>query len=210
MPIFRTIKEHLFIAKMADNSLESEIFSFYIQQDHIFLAERAKAFAILAARAPFVELQEYLTTRAQQSKEASEGIFEKYAMGSPSASTMSPACKAYTEYMVNVAQNGSFLEGLAAQLPCSVMYQKLGEYIHSNFSEPNKFIGWINTYSNPERRKNVETFIGFIDKVAALDIYENISAAKKAFHTASKYEFEFWDDALNLRTAQGVACDELR
>jgi len=112
---------------------------------------------------------------------------------------MSPACKAYTEYMIDIAENGSFLEGLAAQLPCSLMYQKLGEYVHSNFSQPNNFEVWITTYSSPERRKSVETFVGFVDQIAALDTHENVSAAKKAFQRASQYEFEFWNDALKLR-----------
>lgn len=201
MPLFRRIQEHPFIAKMADNSLESEIFSFYVQQDHLFLAERTKAFAILARRAPSAELQEYLTIRAQQSQEASERIFEKYTVDLPSINIMSPACKAYTEYMIDVAEKGSFLEGLAAQLPCSLMYQKLGEYVHSNFSQPNSFVVWINTYSSPERRKVVETFVEFVDQIAALDTHENVSAAKKAFEKASQYEFEFWEDAFNLKLA---------
>jgi len=113
IPLFRRIQEHPFIEKMAANSLESEIFSFYVQQDHLFLAERAKAFAILATRGPSVELREYLMTRDQQSREASEGIFEKYTVDLPSINIMSPACKAYAEYMIDVAQKGSFLEGLA-------------------------------------------------------------------------------------------------
>ena len=199
MPLFRRIQEHPFIEKMADNSLESEIFSFYVQQDHLFLAERAKAFAILAARAPSVEVKDYLTLRAQQSWEASEGIFEKYAIDRPSVIVMSPACKDYTEYMVDIAQNGGFLEGLTAQLPCSIMYQKLGEHLRSNFLQPNKFVVWVNTYSSPERRKTVEVFVGLVDKVALSDTHENIDAAKRAFQKASQYEFEFWDGALNLR-----------
>ena len=83
------------------------------------------------------------------------------------------------------------------QIP--ILYQKLGEYIHSNFSQLNSFAVWINAYSSPERRKTVETFVGFVDQIAASDTHENVSAARRAFQKASQYEFEFWDDALNLR-----------
>lgn len=201
MPIFRTIKEHPFIAKIEDNSLGVDVFSFYVQQDHLFLAERAKAFDISATRATSVELQKYLTIRAQQSREASGNIFAKYSLAVPNKIDISPACKDYTEYMLNIAEKGSFLEGLTAQLPCSIMYQKLGEQIKNNRLQPtsNLFEVWVNTYSGSERRSNVETFIDFVDMIAMSDTHENIVAAKKAFERASQYEFKFWDDALNLR-----------
>ncbi len=199
MPLFKRIREHSLIHKISDNSLETSVFDFYIQQDSIFLAERAKAFAILASRAPSADLTEYLTNRAEESNDASQKIFQKYAIPLPSTIIMSPACRAYTQYMIDIAQNGSFLEGLAAQLPCSLMYQKLGEHVRQHATQPNKFEIWINSYSNPERRQKVETFIDIIDGLAEIESCETLDSMRRAFYTASKYEFDFWDDAFNLR-----------
>ena len=216
MPLFDRIKKHAFINRMMDDSLDREIFEFYLQQEQIFLEERAKAFFILASRAaPSSELAEYLTTRAQESMSASQTVFEKYGTTPPPAppssssavcgatsSSPSPACQKYTSFLIHIAEQGTLLEGLIAQLPCALMYQKLGEYIEGNEVIPNRHDIWIKTYSDPERKKRVETFIRHIEELAKTETQqEKRESMHKAFEQAAQYEFDFWDDAFNLRTA---------
>lgn len=200
-PLYKQIRQHMFLQELAAGSLPVEKFAFYIQQDYLFLLDRAEAFSLLAAKAPTQELRNYLTEQSNSSLQGAENIYKKYHLSPPAKENLqkSPACKSYTEEMLKIASERTFIEGLVFLLPCTLLYQKIGEALHPNGNCPPSYKLWIDTYSSVERRKKVEVSIGIVDQIASKSPYEELQDLHAVFHRASQLEYNFWDDAYHLR-----------
>lgn len=196
-PIYAQIKQHPFIRELATGSLSRDIFSFYIKQDHLFLIERAQAMSILSSRSANAEHATYLGELAKYTKKGADEIFEKYQFTKPFEKDLikSPACRAYTEYMLASASKGSFQEGFIALLPCTLLYQKIGEFCKASSPSNNDYKLWIENYSSSERRQGVIKFIGVSNELADQSSSEELTAIETVFLRASQFEYDFWDDA---------------
>ncbi len=192
--IYEEIKAHQFIKDLSNGVLSDHVFESYIQQDYLFLLDREKAFSILALRAPNLELKEYLQELAYKSKKAAEEIFNKYGFQKPDLEKLqkTSACTQYTEDMLTAASQLSFNEGLVFLLPCTLIYQKIGEFLKSNSHGFNRYQNWIDQYSSLDRRNRTEIFINIIEELAASSVNEK-EALKAVFKRAAEHEYDFWD-----------------
>jgi thiaminase (transcriptional activator TenA) len=199
-PLYQEIKNHPFIKELASGQLDESSFRIYIEQDYLFLLDRADCFAALAARAPTSELASYLLELSDGSKEGARKIFSKYNMPTPSQAELkkTAACQAYTEEMLRVAFEGSFNEGLVFLAPCALIYQEVGEYLKPLSFPNNPYQLWIDSYSSQERRRRIEKFITVIDSVTASASPEEIQALEAAFFKAAQFEYAFWDAAYEM------------
>lgn len=93
--------------------------------------------------------------------------FNKYNLQAPDFKELqkTAVCRLYTQAMITAASQLSFNEGLVFLLPCSIIYQKIGEYLHPSSPVSNRYKRWIEQYSSIERRTKIEKFINIIDQL---------------------------------------------
>ncbi len=200
--LYEKIQRLPFLNELAAGSLPDKRFAFYIMQDHLFLLDRAKAFEILASKAPTQELAEYLTKLSKLSQQGAEQIFKKYSLPVPPKETLqkSEACKHYTETMLETASKRTCNEGLVFLLPCTLLYQMIAETMQPGAQCPAPYRLWIETYSSPDRREKVETMVSIVDQAVARSSYDEIQNLKALFAEASKLEYNFWNDTSDLES----------
>ncbi|TPG48224.1 TenA family protein [Sphingomonas glacialis] len=200
-PLRRSILEQPFLAELADGSLPPASFRHYILQDSLYLAEYARVLAIAAARAPSADGRLEFSDGAKVAVQVEEILHQTFfkqfditpamvAMSEPS-----PACLGYTGYLASLAATRSYEELIAGILPCFWVYWEVGCAIKSIARSPNPYEAWINTYADPgfgEATRRVRTLV---DDAASLSTKPARAAMAKAFRTAARYEWMFWDSA---------------
>jgi thiaminase/transcriptional activator TenA len=62
----------------------------------------------------------------------------------------SPTNMLYTSYLMRVAYDRPYYEGVAAVLPCAWIYNEVGHYLRSKGSPHPQYARWIETYGSEE------------------------------------------------------------
>ena len=99
----------------------------------------------------------------------------------------------YTSYLLRIAYDRPFFEGIGAFLPCYWIYWSVGKELERLGSPNALFQRWIDTYSGEEFEAIVEQVLEVTNSVASglTDIQK--SSMLGHFVTTSKMEYLFWD-----------------
>jgi hydroxymethylpyrimidine kinase/phosphomethylpyrimidine kinase len=203
--LYKQIKQLPFLLKLADGTLPFNKFEFFINQDYLFILDRGQICAKLASLTSSDELKSVFMSIAETIRVGAEEIFIKYHVTKePSIlSNKSPVCTAYTEFLKQAADSNE-LAGLVALIPCSLIYQKIGEYLKSiqkSSVNPNPYYQiWIDTYSSQGRRERVEQLLSIVNRAVLICSRNEIIILKDIFKKASQFEYDFWDDAYQTPT----------
>lgn len=131
LPVYEKILAHPFVGALADGSLPEERFRFYIRQDALYLDGYARRLAHVAARLPRKEQAERFLHFALDGIEVERALHAQFLEGShPAPEEISPTCLLYTSVLDAQALAPVEVEA-AAVLPCFVVYQRVGEWIHA-------------------------------------------------------------------------------
>ncbi|MGC8761923.1 MAG: TenA family protein, partial [Bryobacteraceae bacterium] len=189
-----------FLRGLADGSLERRKFVFYMEQDLLYLREFSRLLLELAARAP----QEHAQTLGRHALEA---IAEEAALhreivgrhGAPGASLeMAPTNLAYINHLRASVWRGSFLEGMAAVLPCYWYYLEAGKRLAKKNPPVPEYQQWIRQYSGPDYEKSVKEALAIFNAVAAQAGAAERARARTIFERSARYEWMFWDMAWRM------------
>lgn len=201
-PIYRSALKHPFLEGLASGKLERGKFRFYLEQDLLYLREFSRLLLELAAKAPTGAQAQTLA------RHASEAIAEEAALhgdilglkgaalqeGAP-AFVMAPSNLAYVNHLRASVWRGSFLEGMAAVLPCYWYYLEAGKALAKKGSPVPEYDRWIRQYAGPEYAKSVAEAIAILNEAAAGAGPSERERAARAFETSARYEWMFWDMA---------------
>ena len=129
--VYAAVREHPFLAGLADGSLPRETFRRFVVQDAHYLRGYARALALRAARAPDDQHGD-VHQGAARAIAAEQGMHAGLAEGlgttaEAAAEPLAPTTPAYLSYLLATAYGGSFPEGLGAVLPCYWIYAAVGE-----------------------------------------------------------------------------------
>jgi thiaminase/transcriptional activator TenA len=199
-PVYAAILAQPFIRELTDGSLSRERFVFYMKQDALYLQDFSRALAIAGARAPAVtHLQAYLAF-ASGAINVERALHESYFRDFEAVLDVSrsPACFAYTQFLLATASNGSHAEALAALLPCFWIYRDVGKEIVRRSElglEHNPYRRWIETYSGEDFETSVERAIEITEAVAQEASTSERERMQSAFMLSSRLEWMFWDSA---------------
>lgn len=199
-PIYDAILAHPFNVELAAGTLSEERFSFYVQQDSLYLADYARSLAILAAKAPTSDAADSLLAYAKGGIEVEQALhshFFKIFRISP-ASRQEPACFAYTQFLLARCALDSYAVGLAAVLPCFWIYREVGLHIAARASMPNPYAAWISTYSDEAFGRVVSRMIQLTDQAAESASPRERDAMREAYSISARCEWRFWDGAYQL------------
>ena len=210
-PLFDAIIEHPFLRELCDGSLSTERFTFYVQQDSLYLLDFARGLAALAVRAKEGEATYQFATFAKETFEVEQSLhetfFTQFAITDPTA-RRSPTCFSYGNFLKASVAYGSFEEAVGALLPCFWIYQEVGNAIvrrARGTGANNPYQRWIDTYSGEEFGASVAKMLSITNRVAAEASEKGRRELRSAFLTACRLEYLFWDSAYRLERWQPEA-----
>lgn len=196
-PVYAAILEHPFLAGLTDGSLDPDRFAYYLAQDARYLADYAKALAVVGAKAADPADTEMFTRHAAGALAVERALHESLLpeLGVDPAglasTPMSPTTRAYTAALLATAYGGSYAEGVAAVLPCYWIYWEVGRRLVEEGSPDARYQRWIDTYADEQFGALVREVLAVTDRLAGLDDDHLV----QVYVTTSRYEWMFWDAA---------------
>jgi thiaminase/transcriptional activator TenA len=207
LPVWQQILAHPFLRELREDTLPLDTFRFYIRQDWLYIQERIGEWAILAGRCPDQAIRRLLAEVLDEVARLEPAAFHlKHAPAlgldlEREATEMNAANWAYTTHELAAVYGGSTAEGLAALLPCPLVYQFVGEHLLQG-PQPRSpiYADWISFYGSgvgaPRRQRLLDTY----DQLTAGADPATLARCERNFLISSRYEWEFWDAAYHQRT----------
>lgn len=194
-PTYRAIRIHAFNEELRKGSLPQEKFHYYDQQDALYLSVFTKVLLRLAS-----QLQDPAQIKTIL-KMAEDCISEKKQKGTVAVheAKKMPANFMYSHYLLSTAAHEPPEVLAAALLPCFWIYLKLAEDLKKDVAPGNPYAQWVKMYSSNKYKNDVEAMVRIVNTLAKNSSEHIRERMLEAFLTASVLEWQFWDDAYNLR-----------
>jgi thiaminase (transcriptional activator TenA) len=195
-PLFDKILHHPFNKELMTGELDIVKFQYYIAQDALYLLDFAKALSILAAKSgsskEVLEFLQFAEGAIVVEKALHEHYFQKFDI--QPTNTKTPACFAYTNYLIRTTFTESYEVGVASLLPCFWIYREVGNYIYQNAKiKENPYSEWINTYGGEEYSSLVDRFISIVNQLASESSTAQRTNMKVAYTHSTRLEYWFWE-----------------
>lgn len=160
--------ENPFVRGLASGKLDKEAFKRYVAQDAFYLGAFRKGFALALARSDdlaqakilhglMAGVLEELNLHKEYSKKLGIGLDDVEPM---------PATRAYTDFLLRVAWQGSVGEIIAAMTPCMKLYAWLGAELKKTRDPETPYKEWIDTYSAQEMQELAGKMERLLDETA--------------------------------------------
>jgi len=206
-PVWHAILAHPFLRDLRDGTLPMETFRFYVEQDWLYIQERIGEWAIAAGRCPDPAIRRELALLIDQVARLEPAAFHlKHApaLGLDLEHVtweMNAANWAYTTHELAAVYGGSTAEGLAALLPCPLVYQFVGEHLIKGPPPTNPiYADWITFYGSGLGDPRRETLLSLYDRLAEGADAAILARCERNFLISSRYEWQFWDAAYRRET----------
>lgn len=128
--LYSRILRHPFLLGLVRGDLPTAKFGFFLEQDMAFLDLYSRSICLLAARAPGAEAVRQFSRDAADSlgaeQDAESGWLEQLGLQASGEVEPAPTTLAYGRFLLSEVQSGSFLQGVAAVLPCYWVYHEVG------------------------------------------------------------------------------------
>ncbi|MEM7537697.1 MAG: thiaminase II [Chloroflexota bacterium] len=204
--IYQAILQLPFNQELMAGTLAQEKFEFYIYQDSLYLADYGRALAVLGSRSAtpdrMLDFWQFAQNAIIVERALHEGYIKQFNM--TSQAKHSPACAAYTNFLLATATHRSYEEGIAGVLPCFWIYREVGNYIYANAAPNNPYQAWIDTYAGEEFSLAVDKAIDITDETASQASESAKPLMIDAFVTSSRLEWMFWDSAYRMEQWQPI------
>ncbi len=212
------IDELPFVRELVDGTLDRATFDYYMVQDALYLRDYSRSLAALSSLAPTSEAQVFWATAAAEAIEV-EMALHTSRVGAEGESTgdatdsndtswePSPTCVMYTGFLISEATRGDYASLAAAVLPCFAVYHDVGTRLAARVRaasggelEGHNYADWIATYEDPGFEASTLRAAALVDEVAAQANPETIARMRRAYITATRSEWMFWDAAHRQET----------
>jgi thiaminase/transcriptional activator TenA len=207
LPVWQTILDHPFLRELRDGTLPIDTFRFYLEQDWLYIQERIGEWALVAGRCQDSSVRRSLALLLDNVARLEPAAFHlKHA---PALGIdldhitweMNAANWAYTTHQLAAANGGTTAEGLAALLPCPLVYQFVGEHLmRASLPSNPVYADWIAFYGSGLGDPRRETLLGLYDRLTCNADAETLARCERNFVISSRYEWQFWDAAYRLET----------
>lgn len=204
--IYDRILSHPFITGLTDGTLADAAFRFYAIQDALYLRDFSRGLALLAARSPsddtVIMFSEHARTAIVVERALHESFFAEWDLTPQEVyqTPMAPHALLYTSYLLRIAYDRPFHEGLGAFLPCYWIYWEVGKALEQRGSPVPLYQRWIDTYSSADFAAVVQQVIALTDQVAATLTAADRDRLAQHFVMASRFEYLFWDMGYRQQT----------
>lgn len=200
--VYGSILAHPFLRGLVDGSLPEAAFRFYIVQDVMYLRQYGRSLALVASKAPHPEWAAFLCRCGLEALEVELGFHEEFLhhWGSDisketAGAAPCPNSLLYTSWVTANAHERAFYEGLAAVLPCFVVYLEVGKALKQLGSPHPAYQAWIDKYGGPEFEGAVLKTVRMVNEVAAELGDAQRERMRALFRQGCRLEYMFWDGA---------------
>ena len=205
-PIRRAILAHPFVTGIGDGSLDAEKFKFYVCQDYLYLIEYSRVLALASARAPDLDTQGWFARLLHETlnteMELHRSYCARFGIGSQelAETQAAPTTVAYTNFLLNVAHQGSYAELAASFLPCQWGYWEIGDHLarQSGTGDAPLYAEWIRMYISTKYKALADWARSLADRLARDADAKEVALMKQAYLTSLRYEYLFWDMAYKM------------
>lgn len=201
-PIWEADLKHPFVRGIADGSLPTEKFKFYLIQDYLFLLDYSRVFAHGVIKAPdektMALFAQLLNETLNTEMDLHRGYCEKFGItpADMEAAPMAPTTHAYTRHILNVSQIGTLADVIAGVLPCQWGYAEIGTNLAEQGGSPEPlYQEWIDMYASPEFLALGEWLRNLLNEITLDSSPAEKERLQHHFHLSSRYEYLFWEMA---------------
>lgn len=196
---YASILKHPFLAGLTDGSLDSELFAHYVVQDAHYLREFARTLTVVGSKAPTHTgvgmFARHAASTAEVELALHESLLPELGITNVDTVPVAPTTLAYASYLLATAHHGTFVDGLAAVLPCYWIYAEVGAELLEHGSPDPRYQRWIDTYADDEYQTIVAEVLALADHVGLDLSVADEARARTHFATTARYEWMFWDAA---------------
>lgn len=195
-PVRAAIDALPFVRGLGDGTLDRERFTYYMAQDALYLADYGRVLATLGGQATDPAETLFWADSARTAT-----VVERELHGAHVADLAehepSPTCLAYTSYLASLTTQGSYAVAVAGVLPCYWIYQDVGQGLIATAGDlaGHPYGDWIGTYADDAFAESVTRAREIADRCAAQASAETVERMHRAYLTAARFEWMFWDAA---------------
>lgn len=184
-----------FVRALGDGTLDEDLFSFYLDQDALYLRDYSRALATLSARADTAEAQVHWAAGAHEAIAAESQLHEGWLANRARLGGPSPITMGYTNFLRASAAGDDYVVGAAAILPCYWLYEEVGAVLSSQNHADHPYAEWLSMYGGEEFAADVARSLAEVERAfEAASPAQRVRAAR-AYLSACVYEREFFDQA---------------
>lgn len=200
--VWQKTHQHPFVVGIGTGDLPVESFIRYMKQDYVFLIDYSKLFALGAVKARDIETMSAFAKLLDETLHGEMDLHRQYAQRFGITNQQLEDTKplpinlAYTRYMLNVAQNGSLEELIAALLPCMWSYWEISKMLadtYPNASDHYLYGEWVKMYASSEFGSLATWLIDLLDRLTDGKPEREVAILEEHFLTTSRFEYMFWD-----------------
>ncbi len=204
-PFWNDYIDHKFVQKMADGTLSRACFQHYLQQDYLFLIQCVRAWALAVYKSDNLEQMRAGQAGINAMLDGEIHLHLQYCQSwnIPEHQLLqvaeSPACVAYTRYVLDVGMTGGLTELFTALAPCIVGYAEIGKAITTKATiVGNPYQSWIDMYSGKEYQVVADEFQTFFNGLCQDMPAKQLKKIQHIFDTATRMEASFWQMGLDI------------
>lgn len=206
IPVWESYYSHPFVRGIADGTLPVEKFQFYMIQDHKYLMEYAKVFALGLIKTNDEQDMRLFNSLITATLDTENAVHQSY-LGKLGITRQiineTPMClnnESYTNYMISISFKEGLGELMTAVLACSWSYKLIGDFMETvPGSKDHPFYRtWIETYTSQGFRDCNDQMIELVDRYTTGYTEEQLKNLDHIILNCSKYEDQFWDMAWTL------------
>lgn len=206
MPIWKTYFDHPFVKGIGDGTLPRDRFRYYMIQDHKYLMQYARVFALGLVKATLESDLRVFSNLISATLDTENAVHQqnlKELGVTREAIDLTPMAlcnKSYTDYMIAEAFKGSLPEIAVSALACSWSYKVIGDHLERTRVADNDplYDRWIEMYTSPGYRGANDEMIALCDRYCAGLPEEHMRRLDAILVDCSVYEYQFWDMAWTL------------
>lgn len=204
--VWDKILAHRFIKELGEGTLPMEKFTYYVQQDYLYLIDFARCIGLAASKAEDIESMrrwaQMMDGCLSYETEMLEAQMEKLGITRDKIreARKAPTNTAYINHLLRVAYSGTVVENVAALLPCMWTYLEVGEVLASigGYMGHPFYEDWCTAYGSEEYASLVQLYIDLVDMIAVESGRYLKDKMREHFRVSMKYEYMFWDMAYNM------------
>jgi len=193
----RKILGHPFVLQLIDGSLPWETFSFYLEQDKLYLEDYARCLSVLAKNAP-LEYRPILSRYAQDAvSDEQDSVYGYYSQRYTLKKTgsLAPATILYTNSLLRTCLNEPFEVALTSVLPCFWLYHVIGRFAQVRSSAGHRYQHWIDVYASEGFAQSTNRMVRLFDCVGARASNSTQEKMLMAYERSADHELRFFDDS---------------
>ena len=184
-----------FVRALGDGTLDEDLFSFYLDQDALYLRDYSRALATLSARADTAEAQVHWAAGAHEAIAAESQLHEGWLANRARLGGPSPITMGYTNFLRASTAGEDYVVGAAAVLPCYWLYEEVGAVLSSQNHADHPYVEWLSMYGGEEFAADVARSLAEVERAFETASPAQRVRAAQAYLSACVYEREFFDQA---------------